>query len=194
MKYFIYRNTTIEPFFIDRKYTFSQYNDISEIPDSVDAYIWFYLVPLKADQTVLKEEISQYYKNIIYLIDRLPINKSFYIFTLDDYINTQTLTGNFEIINTIYNFNIDIVKLTNAHPNVRVVNFNEFTSRYSKDLLIDWKYFYISHTQINLKLIPDFNEWFDRQLNSIRSSRKKCMIIDLDNTIWGGGIRRRWTV
>jgi len=31
-----------------------------------------------------------------------------------------------------------------------------------------------------------FKEWFSKQIDAIELKRKKCLILDLDNTIWGG--------
>jgi FkbH-like protein len=51
---------------------------------------------------------------------------------------------------------------------------------------LDWKYYYISQSLITPKLNASFNEWFERKLAAIQGKRKKCLVLDLDNTLWGG--------
>ena len=39
---------------------------------------------------------------------------------------------------------------------------------------------------LSAKLAKDFKAWFSRKLESIALKRKKCLVLDLDNTLWGG--------
>lgn len=39
---------------------------------------------------------------------------------------------------------------------------------------------------INPKLASDFSCWFEDRLREISLCRKKCLVLDLDNTLWGG--------
>jgi FkbH-like protein len=39
---------------------------------------------------------------------------------------------------------------------------------------------------INPKLTKDFQAWWQRKLDSIALKRKKCIVLDLDNTLWSG--------
>lgn len=36
------------------------------------------------------------------------------------------------------------------------------------------------------KLHKEFKAWFGRKLEGIALKRKKCLVLDLDNTLWGG--------
>ena len=61
MKYFIFRNNTVEPLFATEGYLYSGYGDISSVPEGVSGYIWFYQVPFKYDQRVASSEIDGYW-------------------------------------------------------------------------------------------------------------------------------------
>jgi FkbH-like protein len=52
--------------------------------------------------------------------------------------------------------------------------------------LIDWKFYYLTQLPLNPKLASAFREWFNRQLEIIDMKRKKCIVLDLDNTLWAG--------
>lgn len=43
-----------------------------------------------------------------------------------------------------------------------------------------------SQMGINPKLASDFSCWFEDRLREISLCRKKCLVLDLDNTLWGG--------
>jgi FkbH-like protein len=39
---------------------------------------------------------------------------------------------------------------------------------------------------INPKLTKDFKIWYSRQIEALEFKRKKCIVLDCDNTLWGG--------
>jgi FkbH-like protein len=186
MSSYIFRNSTIEPFFQGAEYSFSQYYDINHIPENVNTFIWFYQVPFGTERKSLIEEIEQYYKNLVFVSNRISKNKLFLVFTLHDYLNFNFSSGDFELKNTIDDFNRKIIKLMEEHVNLKVIDFRDFTCKFESDELIDWKFYYNAQIYLNLKLINPFKTWFQSQLNAVLYKRKKCIIVDLDNTLWGG--------
>jgi FkbH-like protein len=58
--------------------------------------------------------------------------------------------------------------------------------QYASEELIDWKYYFISQMALNPRLAGAFREWFAAQIQAIELKRKKCLALDLDNTLWGG--------
>jgi FkbH-like protein len=66
------------------------------------------------------------------------------------------------------------------------VDFSEFTSRYDAETLINWKFYLMSQTLLNPKLVHDFQQWWKHLEGEMALNRKKCLVLDLDNTLWGG--------
>lgn len=186
MRNYIFRNSPIEPFFDENEYSFSEYGSITNIPKNIDRYIWFYILPNEYDHQILSNEINSYFNRIKYILKKILPEKEFLIFTLEGYSLTQFAAGDFNLILSINDFNKKIVDLMTDHNNVKVLNFNNFLRNYIDKELIDWKFFYLFQMQLNPKLAFDFKKWFTSQINVIEYKRKKCLIIDLDNTIWGG--------
>lgn len=60
MKYFVFRNQTIEPFLGDDDIAYSGYDDISVVPQKAERYIWFYQVPFNMDSQQLACEVKTY--------------------------------------------------------------------------------------------------------------------------------------
>ncbi len=185
MKSFIFRNSTIEALFGTKEVGYSGYEDISFVPEA-DRYIWFYQVPIKFDSATLSAEIDEYASKLKILYSQIPAHKTFIVFTLENLFALEYSDSDFAVRKSILAFNDFIYQFASEHKNVKVVDFSDFSNKYTKDQLIDWKFYFISQTQINPRLATDFKKWFDAKIKSIELKRKKCLVLDLDNTLWKG--------
>ena len=82
MARYIFRNNTVERFF-SKDYAFSGYDDISNIPQDADGYVWWYQVPVKFEQRVLAEEIRGYAQKLGFVLSQIDEKKSFVALTMD---------------------------------------------------------------------------------------------------------------
>lgn len=185
MSKFVFRNNTIERFF-GKEYSFSGYDDISNIPQDVDGYVWWYHTPIKYDQEVLLAEIQGYVQKLNYVLQNVDARKTFLIFTMDIIYAVPFLDGDYSISKAVSAYNHALYEIAALHNNVKVIDISEFTRRYSIEDLFDWKFYLMSQMGMNPKLHKDFKLWYERKLESISLKRKKCLILDLDNTLWGG--------
>jgi len=186
MKTFIFRNHTIEAFFGDDGVAYSGYDDISLLPSDADRYIWFFQVPVNADSLQLAQEIDSYCDRLDIVISKVSENKPFIIFSLEN-LFPMRLTGDETVVEeSIYQFNRHAVELAKKSPNIKWVDFSEFTSHYDAETLVNWKYYLMSQTLLNPKLSHDFRAWWQRINSELDLKRKKCIVLDLDNTLWGG--------
>jgi FkbH-like protein len=186
MKFFVFRNSTIEHLFSKFNVSYSGYNDILNIDPDADMYIWFYTLPLKADQQKVCEEIINYQKAIDYILSQIEGKKSLLAFTLTEISMIVYESNNNPIKEAIIGFNNFLKIKTKDNSNLKVIDFSMFTNTFASEVVIDWKYFYLSMMVINPKLSSEFESWFSSQLDSIALKRKKCIVLDLDNTLWGG--------
>jgi FkbH-like protein len=185
MKYFVFRNYTIEPFFAGFDARFSGYGDISFVDKTADAYIWFYLAPYKADNDSIAQEIRHYCQVLDLVYSYLDKNKQFIAFTMARLYAVKYVTSNTELESAVAEYNLKLYSMS-ANPNVKFIDIREFYRGVSEEQLIDWKYYYLSRIPLNPKLVPRFEQWFARQLEIIELKRKKCVVLDLDNTLWSG--------
>lgn len=186
MKYFVFRNMTIERFFQNMNTSFSGYEDISYIDKEADRYIWFYIPALKTDSSVVADEIRNYIDLLRFTLSQITNGKMVIVFTMHDIYGVNTITSNNEISQAISFYNSTIYELASLNSNVKIIDFSAFLNKYSHNDLIDWKYYFISQMALNPRLSSSFQEWLEVQINSIELKRKKCLILDLDNTLWGG--------
>jgi FkbH-like protein len=185
MKYFVFRNSTIELFFKGLDTRFSGYEDVSFIDDTADAYIWFYFMPYKLNNDIMAEEIAHYGALLNMVYSNINKDKTFIIFTIAPLYSLNYVTSNVVLENTVIAYNQKIYAMA-EYANVKIIDIMEFYRGFSTEQLVDWKYYFLSQIPINPKLVPQFIKWFSRQLEILEMKRKKCIVLDLDNTLWFG--------
>ncbi|MDB9846667.1 HAD-IIIC family phosphatase [Flavobacteriaceae bacterium] len=186
MNHFIFRNTTLEPLFRSHNVEFSGYDDISYINNTADIFSWFYVLPFQQNNEILVDQIAFFNQNIEMVYSQIPDTKYFCVFTLFNPFTSPIKTGNLSLMNAINEFNQNIIKFSKSRNNFKIINTSDFILNNQKVDLIDWKYYFISKMLINPKLSMSFGSWFKSQIDAILLKRKKCLVLDLDNTLWGG--------
>ena len=186
MTTFVFRNQTVEMFLGDNGMTYSGYDDISQVPADVDRYIWFYQVPVSADAGLLAQEIASYKDKLDLVVAGANASRPFIIFSLVNLFPLRLIGDEHGVNEAIADFNSHAVQLAKQHPSVKWVDFGEFVSRYDSETLVDWKYYLMSQALLNPKLKRDFKQWWQRVEEELELKRKKCLVLDLDNTLWGG--------
>jgi FkbH-like protein len=185
-KYFIFRNVTIENLFSKFDAAYSGYGDISYIPDNVDAYLWFYLSPIKTNAEVYVQEVEAYIQQLQLVLSQIKPQKVCYAFTMYNMHFVFRENSSFAMNAAIQNYNKKVFELSEMYPNLKIIDFARFCKQYPASNLIDWRFYYISQMQINPKLAGEFNVWLQKEISTIEGKRKKCLVLDLDNTLWGG--------
>lgn len=186
MKCFIFRNNTVENIWGSGEVAYSGYGDISYIPEEAKSYIWFYQMPLEADQRGVIESIGTYSQQLQLVLARISSDKTIYALTLFDCSSFQLVQEDTAIADSIQNYNAFLKELSCNYSNLKWIDISRFFHRYARSEWIDWKYYFISQMALNPRLSHAFKEWFDVQVDGILLKRKKCLVLDLDNTLWGG--------
>lgn len=181
---FIFRNNTIENLF-DENVQFSGYGDVSEIPEA-DAYIWFYNVPLGLDKSSVLNEIMGIGDRLQIVAERISCTVPFYIFTLEDLFPIVIQASDNSIKDAIEHVNGIARKIGEQKSNVRIVNFREFLQLFKPQEWINWKFYFLSQMIVSPVIAGAFREWVKQKLHDFSKPRKKCLVLDLDNTLWSG--------
>jgi FkbH-like protein len=185
MKYFIFRNATVERFFQNLGAVFSGYEDVSVIDTNVDRYIWFYLAPI-AENKLVADKIHYYADLLRMTAEKIPTGKMFIVCTIKDIFTIHSVSSDKTITDAVNDYNLVLHELASRYGNIKVIDFSRFLVHYASEELIDWKYYFISQMALNPRLAGVFQEWFSVQVQAIELKRKKCLVLDLDNTLWGG--------
>lgn len=182
---FVFRNNTVERFF-PKDYAFSGYDDISHIPADASGYVWFYQAPMGYSRSMSVDEIHGYQQKFGFVLAQIEASKTLIAFTMEEIYALPFTDVDHSVRLAIEQYNAALFQAEKHHANLKVIDFSDFTRRYPADVLFDWKFYFISQMGLNPKLTNDFQAWWHRKFESIALRRKKCIVLDLDNTLWGG--------
>ena len=69
---------------------------------------------------------------------------------------------------------------------VFVFDYNTFCSRLGKENLFDYKMYYLGDIKLKTQKFPKLAQEYARYIKALAFGSKKCIVLDLDNTLWGG--------
>lgn len=67
-----------------------------------------------------------------------------------------------------------------------VFDYESFVSQAGKDAAFDYKMYYLGDIRINPQVIPQLCDEYLPYIRAMLSKSKKCLVLDLDNVLWGG--------
>jgi len=181
---YIFRNHAVEYLF-NPDCVFSGYGDISDIPIA-DEYLWFYQLPIEFRDDVLVKTVDTYSRMVEMVAGKIDKNKLFIICSLDICQHVSTVSGDNRLRQAVGGFNQVIHHLSEKNHNIKVLEIAEFHSRYSFEELFNARYYFTAQLPYNPRCRSGFKLWMEQKRREIALLRKKCLILDLDNTIWGG--------
>ena len=100
-------------------------------------------------------------------------------------IETKSEFGFHEMIHEINSGLKNIVRDQNS---IYVFDFNQFVSNYGEKNIFNERQFHIGDIQIAFNYIPYLAYELMSYVKPMFSINRKCIILDLDNTLWGGVI------
>jgi FkbH-like protein len=187
MKIFIYRNSTIEQFFRWNKETsYSGYDEIDSSTKNAKTIIWFYLLSYRDDNKRLSDEIYSYKERLQLFLLTHDYSKELILMTISPVGVINYESDDWSVKEACHTYNSYLYDITKDNSSIKVVDMDNFFQNYGEKEIIDWRYYYLSSTHFSPLLSKEFEHWFKNQIRRINLIRKKCIILDLDNTLWGG--------
>ncbi|MHA1749052.1 MAG: HAD-IIIC family phosphatase [Promethearchaeota archaeon] len=89
-------------------------------------------------------------------------------------------------VHLVHEFNQLLINELSSVSNVFIWDFNHFLSRKGYDSVYDPKMWYLSKNPFKHSAYPEIVADLCRYLISAIGKVKKCIVLDLDNTLWGG--------
>ena len=180
---FVFRNNTIERL-LDGDYQFSGYDDYGTVPEA-EGYLWWYQVPVKMNREQLVAEVESYAQRLLWVAGQIG-DKPLLVLTLECIWDVNANLSDRRLSQAIETFNNTAWSLAAERKNLKVVDFGKFLQQYPERERIDWKFYFLSQMIINPRLKGAFVTWLAEQQRALALQRKKCLVLDLDNTLWGG--------
>jgi FkbH-like protein len=82
--------------------------------------------------------------------------------------------------------NLALLRRFKDNPRVRLVDADALTARFGRERVLDRKLLYLAKMDWSPAFLPVVADELVRQIRAIRGTAKKCLVLDLDNTLWGG--------
>jgi len=89
-------------------------------------------------------------------------------------------------VHLVHEFNQLLTEEMSSVPNAFIWDFNHFLLRKGYDSVSDSKMWYLSKNPFKYSAYPEVITDLCRYLISALGKVKKCIVLDLDNTLWGG--------
>lgn len=91
--------------------------------------------------------------------------------------------GFFEMVRTL---NGRLAEDFKKDSQVFIFDYDSFCSRHGKERIFDHRMYYLGDIKLNFDFIPLLGDEYMGFIKPIKSIVKKCLVLDLDNTLWGG--------
>ena len=72
------------------------------------------------------------------------------------------------------------------NDSVYIFDFNSFVNQYGEKNIFDVKQFLFGDIKVSLDYIPNLADEFTGYIFAVLGLTKRCIVLDLDNTLWGG--------
>jgi FkbH-like protein len=92
----------------------------------------------------------------------------------------------FGFIESVENVNKGLRERFRKSSQVFVFDYDSVCSRIGKEDIFDCKMYYLGDIKLRLQYMPVLCKEYARFVRALVSPPKKCIVLDLDNTLWGG--------
>lgn len=82
--------------------------------------------------------------------------------------------------------NLEIENLFRRDPQIFIFDYEAFCAKWGKSNVFDHKLYYFGDFQISFAYLPKLAEEYISYIKPLAALTKKCLVLDLDNTLWGG--------
>tara|TARA_B100001123_G_scaffold74358_1_gene83750 strand:+ start:42868 stop:44625 length:1758 start_codon:yes stop_codon:yes gene_type:complete len=99
-------------------------------------------------------------------------------------INDENITISLKKV--IYEINSRLFQYQKKLGNIFTYDFNEFVRKFGENNIFSYKQFFSGDIKISTEYIPKFVTELMGYVYAVAGKTKKCIVLDLDNTLWGG--------
>lgn len=151
-----------------------------------------YLLPYQISNKQRKLWVNEKLKEIESLIKEIKENSSAKILLHNFEIPLYSPLGilenkqEFGFIESIGALNIGLRDAFKTDSQVHILDYDSFCSSIGKQNIMDYKMYFLGDIKIDLQYIPDLCDKYLAYIKPLVQLTRKCIVLDLDNTLWGG--------
>ena len=94
--------------------------------------------------------------------------------------------ADFGLQTMITKFNENLMEFSKNNPLIYLYDFNQFITKYGERNVFDYRQYFLGDVKISTNYIPSFGNELMGYVKPTLGLNKKCIVLDLDNTLWGG--------
>lgn len=153
-----------------------------------------YLLPYKLSDEQRESWCDEKLKEIQLLIEKIKENSSTKILLHNFEIPLYSPLGflenkqKFGFVESIEMLNFRLKDMFKNDAQVFIFNYEAFCSKIGKQNIINYKMYYLGDMKLDFQYIPALCDEYLSYVKSLMFLTKKCIVLDLDNTLWGGVI------
>ena len=153
-----------------------------------ELYHFPYSKPINQKKSFVTEKISE----INYLVDFFTKQCDSTMILSNLNISTDSSSSiseqklDYSLCDMIQEFNSILNLNYKNSEHVAILDFNSFVSKHGEDNIFDPRQYFFGDIRISMNFLPYYGEEIMKFVISFLGLTKKCLILDLDNTLWGG--------
>jgi FkbH-like protein len=86
----------------------------------------------------------------------------------------------------VRDLNIKLVNALQNESSVFIFDFESFVTKYGEFNVFDYRQYLVGDIKVSLNYIPYLAEELMAYIKAVVGINRKCIVLDLDNTLWGG--------
>jgi len=162
------------------------------IIDSRNIFEELYHFPYSKSINQKKSFVTEKISEINYLVDFFTkqCNSTMILSNLN--ISTDSSSSiseqklDYSLCDMIQEFNSILNLNYKNSEHVAILDFNSFVSKHGEDNIFDPRQYFFGDIRISMNFLPYYGEEIMKFVISFLGLTKKCLVLDLDNTLWGG--------
>lgn len=147
-----------------------------------------YLYNVYKRKKLIKNKFNEIKELIIKLRGNSKANIIIHNFNVPNYSPLGILenTQQFGFKDSIRYLNLNLQKMSINDPNLFIFDYDAFCSKRGDRNTIDYKMYYLADMRLPINYLVELCDDYLGYIKPLVSIVKKCIVLDLDNTLWGG--------
>ena len=183
---FIVRNFTAEPLFAKRdSVAFSDYDPApGTLPSSGDIAVWLVADFAAAQRPGWTERLRDLALEAVSSCDGHP-DRTLHVFPIVSVHPLDAADRSHVHRWELTDLNSELRSVVSEHPNMYWVGLESLLAEFG-GAAFDERLWYATREPFSAQFVAGFPKFWDRYLAACQNVRKKVLVLDLDNTLWGG--------
>jgi len=153
-----------------------------------DRYFLPYDISEEARRNLVKETLEEFSLLVERLKEGMPGKILLHNFEVPSFspLGIAENRKNYGFVESVQDLNNQLRAQYKEDNQVFVLDYDAFCSRMGKRNTINYKMYYLGDIKLDIPFIPELCREYMAYIKADRAANRKCIVLDLDNTLWGG--------